>query len=284
MCLDSIDKKTKKHRYGFKLFERTAIDGVFKSRVYSGLKPDGYAIGKTYNAQKTCSGSFLESYTIGDRKYKAGYHYFLRLKDAKRHCNSEDAIVKIEVKGNLATGTDMGEPAGVSKHMKLLNVVTTGERMKEIKKKKRERKMIEEITSKEIHLDIIEFAQKSLKQAEKFEFENLVDLKPSESTEKVWTELADKVSQSLDVYKDYITFVDGFNRFSRTFRILTRFHVWATYNHEKYAALYKKIIKLPHDDLPMKRQWDMMTGPSFADMVEKINVKKYRKRSSGGIR
>ena len=280
MCLDTIDKRTKKHHFGFKIFSQTDIPDEFKTRTFS--TATRYTIGKTYNAESTAQDNKLRIYKIDSRKYKAGYHYFLRLKDAKREIYLGDAIIKIEVKENLATGTDMGHLAGVSKYMKLLKVVTTSKKISELKQKKERKKMIDMITSKEIHLDVTEFCQKALKNEKNSE--NLFDLKPTESTKKDWTELADKVSQSLDVYKDYITFVDGFNRFSRVFRILARFHVWATYNHKKYAALYKKIINLPHDDLPMKRQWDMMIGPSFADVVKKINVKKYRKRSSGGIR
>ena len=122
MCLSRVGKLIP-HKVGYKILDRDYnLKDWFTSQYYFaknfhytyGFKYDAHAKGRTV---KTI-------YPNSDgQPYKEGFHYYLRLKDAKVICYFEnDVIAKIIVEDNIACGTEGIFKVGVSRFMTIVKI------------------------------------------------------------------------------------------------------------------------------------------------------------------
>jgi len=222
MCLDSIDKNPKKHEIGYKLCRRRA--GIFTGTIF--MKKD-YHLGRKYDA-KICGG--MPTVTGFDNlNYTAGFHYYLKMKDAKFMCTDSQVVIRIKVKDILATGSQTGYAAAVSRFMTLDRVVFDKQR-DTLKLEKEQLKKFLTICKGSVQLKLLQFGKK-------FNL-NLRLIK-----EKDMKEMADFLAKDIDDYAEFISFVDCFPRKSKMFQLFTKIHLWAYQNHKDYKKFYTYIVK-----------------------------------------
>ena len=220
MCLDSITKKPKKHTVGYKIFKKN--DDHFDGQVY---ETGPYYIGKTYDA-KFGSEDLQYATLVNEpddclRKYPAGFHYYLKMRDAKRLTNSDEAVVRITVEEISATGIQRGCNAGVAEFMTLDRLVFDPE--------KDQMKQFLLLSKEKVPKQILKFVK---------DFQNNMKISTNELKK-----MANFVSQSDDDFINYICFVDSFPRRSKCFKILTKVHIWALNNHLEYKKYYNYVVK-----------------------------------------
>ena len=61
--------------------------------------------------------------------------------------------------------------------------------------------------------------------------------------ESMKNDFVDYVCMSEETFKDYVMFVDTFNRFTKSFKFFAKFHLWAKENHKKYKSLFELTTK-----------------------------------------
>ena len=52
----------------------------------------------------------------------------------------------------------------------------------------------------------------------------------------------DLITESDEKYITFVIFVDCFNRQSKSFKLITKYHTWLRDNHTKYSQYFKRII------------------------------------------
>jgi len=251
MCLDSIAKVPKKHKVGYKICT-TRYDHTFQGLIFN---TGPYELGKTYDAEiESCTGN-IPSIHVGDGgTYLAGFHYYLRMKDAKKLCDTASTVVRIKVKDILATGKQNNCNAGVSRFMTLDRAVFDG-LADQMKQDKLEYKSFLEKCKQPVIMELLKFAKR-------FKLKAFL-IKASHMKE-----LADFVSKSMDNFTDFIAFVDYFPRTSDAFKIYTKIHIWAYQHHKQYKSLYNYVIKNLNDPEFQKK---LTRGDDYSTMVRHAN-------------
>lgn len=223
MCLDTQDKKIKKHTIGYKLCRK---DGNgFRGEVFN---TGPYLIGKTYDSKE--KNNPLPK--VGGPKgvnYKAGFHYFRKLKDAKEQCGHTSAVIRIKVKNILATGTQNGYDAGVAEFMTLDRVAVDGAELK-AQREEAERKKFLAMCEGKVESKILEFAK---------QFELKTVLMKARDMKK----MADFMTKTIDNFVDAVVFIDIVPRKSKLFKMFTKIHTWAFNNHDEYKNFYYAVAK-----------------------------------------
>lgn len=232
MCLESITKTPKNHKVGYKLFEKDGDE--FKTPV---IEMPPYSIGKTYDA-KSKNGRLKMVNGPRGIFYKAGFHYYLKMKHAKRLCGVHQAVVRIKVKNILATGRQSSYEAGVSEFMTLDKVVCDGHAIK-TKVRKADFKKFLNICKEKVNQTIMQFSKQFLK----------APLRISENSMKGFI---DAITETSNNFVEYVAFIDTFPRQSKCFKVLTKVHIWALNNHNQYKKYYDLIVK----DGVMKKRLD----------------------------
>jgi hypothetical protein len=121
VCLDTIDKKTrKKVRYGYKVFDiyYDKIEGTHYSF-------DGCSFGnKPYELNKWYKSTDGLIYTEDDKDYETGFHIFTNKKDAKKWQSVNCRVIfKVELKNIVASGKQESLKCVVAKEMRILKEV-----------------------------------------------------------------------------------------------------------------------------------------------------------------
>lgn len=101
MCLMLVNNKKISHSKGYKIFivNTDKILNQYRSNNFE------YRIGHSYNSYDIEPIHFISS-DKGD-EYRSGFHYFLRMKDAKKYCYENNTIVvRVLVKTITVTGID----------------------------------------------------------------------------------------------------------------------------------------------------------------------------------
>jgi hypothetical protein len=192
MCLDTLAKKPKKHKVGYKLFSKRH-DGMLGAPIFNS---GPYEIGKLYDANFESMTGAMPMLSTSFGSYQAGFHYYLKMKDAKRCCSVGSVVIRIKVKNVLATGTQSKYDAGVSQFMTLDRSVYDGDEAK-IKNEKRDYKKFLNLCKGPGRLELLKFAKK-------FKLKIFL-VKPTHMKE-----LADVVSKNINIFADFISFVDYF--------------------------------------------------------------------------
>jgi len=228
MCLETIDKKPKKHDVGYKIFKEN-VEGKYETPI---IEVGSYRIGKTYNAKIHNDPLPKFEIGIGRQKYKAGFHYYLKMKDAKKVCGDSEVVIRIKVKNILATGSQFNHDCGVSQYITLDKIVFEGEKEK-LKQEKAEYKKFLKICKRPVESKLLRFAKK-------FNLGSYLlkgkDLK----------EITDFISDSTDEFVNYMSFIDFCPRQSKTFLFFTKIHIWAYQNHRGYKDTYTYVVKNVH--------------------------------------
>ena len=203
MCLTTVDKRRKSHKHGYKvfLFNRFKETELSTPHYHSDIP---YVIGETYVANDGPP-HFI---TAGDySEYKSGYHYYLKLKDAKSSIlNYENkVIVRILVDDICATGIDYHSEVGVAKKMTLQKIVF------KIKKPK----------------PIIEGSRLKNKailrrKIPKFILKNILPC--DEISEDTKNQLKVMIQKDMEFMMEWLCFCDSFERNFPMFRKLTKIH------------------------------------------------------------
>lgn len=68
---------------------------------------------------------------------------------------------------------------------------------------------------------------------------DFINKKPSNEDLKIF---ADFITQSDEKYMDYVIFVDYFNRQSKSFKFMSKWHIWIKDNHTKYSQYFKRTV------------------------------------------
>ena len=221
MCLDNVDLKPKKHTVGYKNYDRTG--GNFTPPV---MNCGEQRLGETYDA-KQYNGGFIESIRASDSVvYEAGFHYYLRLKDAKKRCGKRQATVRVLVKNVLATGKQDGADSGVSEFITLDRVCFDGVAAAK-RREKADRQLFLDLCTKPVPVKVIELGQKS-----KLHFPGL-----KEDELKKFVKFVAKTEQN---FIDFVKFIDLFPRMSSMFRMFIKIHMWAHQNDPDYQKFYRR--------------------------------------------
>lgn len=216
MCLESLDKRPKNHKVGFKIC--SVDDDGFGGQVYD---TGPYHIGGRYDSKfSSIDLPTVVVSSIKDQRYLAGFHYFLKLKDARKLVNRGEVVIRIEVEKILATGIQNGYQAGVSEYMTLTKVSFDPEvdMAKEFLK----------VCKGKVESQLLTFAK---------EFQGTFRI-PAKELKKV----VDYMTQSLDVFTRFISLVDCFPRQSKAFKTYTKIHLWGLKNEAEYKKLYHYVV------------------------------------------
>ena len=251
MCLSRITK-TKKHEFGYKLFKRENnhfVTNIFISGPYN--------LGETYDAEvENYPNPIPTEEAAGGGSYTAGYHYYLRLKDAKGQCNIHDVVIRIKVKNIFATGTQYGYECGVSQIMKLDRVMLDGKKRAE-RKRRAEYKKFLEICSKKVQSKMLQYAKDC-------------DLKNSHQTPDGMKNILDFLTKDYDEYEEFISFIDILPRNSRTFILFTKLHIWGLHKHNQYKKFFKRLVKRQSEIHSIVKYYRFAP---YAENIDKIVLK-----------
>lgn len=212
MCLRTVDKTPVKHDYGYKVVLECAPN-VFKSEfVHTPLM-----LGETYQSKSTKIRS-----THDRTVYVAGFHYFLKYKQAKDYVlnsfNSQLCILRIKVEDIFATGIDnsCNCTAGVAKF-----ITPTSLMYRKSRAPSSQRKQAINIVKKD---ELISFIMKNI------------------NDEKNYNKIIDKITESYENFKKFTVFSDANNRFSDMFKKLTKIWVWTLKNRAPdVMSFYRKM-------------------------------------------
>jgi len=224
MCLDSVTKKPKKHEVGYKLFQN--LGDHFKSPVFA---TNSYHIGKTYDAKFGEKELRVMDTMLKGETYKAGFHYYLKRKDAKKLCNDDQVVIRIKVKNILATGTQFPHEAGVSEFITLDRVIFDGAKAKTQIEKANFQKFLN-ICKEKVSQKILQFSKQLL---------NSSRIIPESCMEK----FINFITKTDDNFVNYVLFIDTFPRQSNCFKLLTKVHLWASNNHKEYKRYFHLTVK-----------------------------------------
>lgn len=95
---------------------------------------------------------------------------------------------------------------------------------------------------------------------------DFINKKPSDQDLKTF---ADFITQSNEIYIDYIVFVDCFNRQSKSFRLMSKWHIFLKDNHSKYSQYFKRITKKDKElnQIMKKKEGDSIKSISDVDSL-----------------
>jgi len=68
---------------------------------------------------------------------------------------------------------------------------------------------------------------------------DFINKKPSDKDLSLFGDL---ITESDEKYMTYVSFVDYFNRQSKSFKLITKYHQWLQDNHIKYSQYFKRIM------------------------------------------
>ena len=211
MCLTTVTR-IKKHKFGYKIYNKTK-EGILSSPFYSERE---YKIGGKYQAFKKVATKGIA--TQDGSVYDAGFHYYLKLKDAKKNINSRQCVVRIIPTTILACGTQVGFECAVSKFKTIDKIMYD-------QKNQLKKDFIKMTTKKNIKV-LIKFLRK---------------IKGKRKTIELCNKFNDFICQSDTTFTDYINFVDCLPRESKSYNIFTATHYFMIYNFKKYKKYFDRI-------------------------------------------
>ena len=227
MCLHSLDKKPKKHKHGYKVFKP---DGEYYQTTIMGLHRY-YKIGNTYDAKGITA-------ELNETDYPLGFHYYLRLKDAKAVLRPGRVVIRVKGQNIFATGLqeDWADNTAITSTSAVSEFITLEKLMFRFKESEPE-SLLSIFRKESVVSDIIEFMRKH---------------DPSPHTPTVdWVTLAKLLCASEENYEKYICFIDCFPRQSSAFKLMTALHIWSMDNFKTYRKQYDNIMK-SHKELTWK--------------------------------
>ena len=114
MCLDTIDKKTRKFKTGWKVF--THSNGKLRPwfQKYSTDIRKTYPVGKWFKDEY--DGTIITFYDPMD-SYKSGFHYYRSEKRARFHSENFAVVRKVQVRNIVASGIQDCSVVGVAKEI-----------------------------------------------------------------------------------------------------------------------------------------------------------------------
>jgi len=119
MCLSTVDKKTKKFLYGWKVFSirNKKLIGQFETK--RGYKTKGYPIGEWINDVKT--GEIEYSWK---KYYKKGFHFYKYKIDGENNVwLPREVLKKVKMRNIIASGIQLGRVVGVAKEMYIMEEI-----------------------------------------------------------------------------------------------------------------------------------------------------------------
>jgi hypothetical protein len=242
MCLTYIDEIKKVHLVGIKLVHETSNKNKFASTVYGTV----YTIDEWFDA-----GSILpevESTSINGKKikYLAGSHYYRTLKNLFIPENS--VILKVRVRGVIATGIQDGVEAGVCRNL-LPVCILPKPNPKKIKVG--DLKELIKITNCKCLIDIFNRARTIVPTIEQIKAAN------------------EFITKSKEQFVKCICFIDHFERDSSFFKFYTRVHfVLASPTRSIKASIYQKLyhsmIQMDSDMVKIEKQ--------CTSKIQKMNI------------
>lgn len=119
MCLDTVSKRTKHYKVGWKIFKK---DYGQKGRLWGWMigPPSKYRNGykKGVWLKDVIKGIIL---TSNLDEYPKGFHFYEKRKDAQYDCSGyPNVICKVKVRNVVASGLQTGCRVGVAKEMLIL--------------------------------------------------------------------------------------------------------------------------------------------------------------------
>jgi hypothetical protein len=226
MCLRSIDKTITPHEFGYKTVRRVE-PGKFESSVLS----VPYTFRKWYSARDG-NGHIPETKALEGGLYDAGFHYYLKEKDAVLGAGIEDIVVKIKVKNILHTGEDNSFPVGVSENIMLLKITAEARGEASFSKKK-------SIANSLTQSDVEKFVLKKGRQ-----------YKGGSVSQDEVDKIVDFVSKDSNSFGRWIVFIDSFSRGSNVFKYATKIHIiMFNKKHTDYWKYYEDIVSQKDKEL-----------------------------------
>lgn len=243
MCLTRVDKQTAYHEFAYKRLKR--ISGQFISSV----RGSSFIFRKWYSAEDD-NGIIQETISNCGEPYKAGFHSYIKLKDAKSMKSSDDVIAKVKVRKILHTGNEGHKPVVVSADVMLLKIVIDSEKVITDRQK-------QSITNKLAKYD---YEKLVLKEGRKFNT-------ASDINQKTVDIIVTAVTKDKKSFARWIVFIDAFTRQSNVFKYATTIHMELTGfgNAAKKNNDYWKLYSLVHRDKELLSLLDSR-GPLALEM------------------
>lgn len=226
-----IDKKIKKHKFGYKTFIREGdhfLTSVRKDAFLTSVRKDGpFHLGKTYKIKMQ---EKLPCNHNGE-EYNSGFHYYLRLKDAKNEGNYKRIVIRILVEDIEVTGSQWHHSCGVAKTITLDRIMFDGKKALE-KKKENAKKDFIKSCKKDVPTEILKYLKDHI---------NLKKHFCKKPADKELKKLLDFLTESREKFWKMVNFGDILPRYSQAFQLLTILHFYGTKKHDGYKKIFYKM-------------------------------------------
>lgn len=226
MCMDTLHNIKRRHRIGFKVVKNTSTENEFESFIMGAT----YVMNEWYDVGDP---KFLMDIntSYGKKTYKGGIHYFRVVPDSESTVvinNPVDyAIIKVKLKGIIATGNEQLVEAGVARMACPVQIISGNMTLKDYQSQNLKKHI--KLTDGQFYIDL---------------FKNATSMKAP--TPKEVDIICERAIRSPKAFSQYVLFIDMFNRRHDVFNFFTRGHVSIDMNrlskHKKYREYYRKLV------------------------------------------